>query len=46
LQADEKTQVLMRRSGDWALLQVDANMAEGNSGGPVVNQYGESEGRT
>jgi putative serine protease PepD len=35
---------VLRSQSDWNLLQVDANMSSGSSGGPIVNDRGEVVG--
>ena len=40
--ADDETMTRVLNSrADWSLLQVDANMSSGSSGGPIVNSDGE-----
>jgi S1-C subfamily serine protease len=41
---DEIMNSIFQSRSDWSLLQVDANMTSGNSGGPVVNAAGEVVG--
>ena len=38
---DELMTSVLRAQTDWNLLQVDANMSSGSSGGPIVNSKGE-----
>jgi len=38
---DEAMNNVLNSRADWSLLQVDANMSSGSSGGPIVNARGE-----
>ena len=38
---DEAMSNVLNSRADWSLLQVDANMSSGSSGGPIVNAHGE-----
>jgi S1-C subfamily serine protease len=38
---DEAMNSVLNARADWSLLQVDANMSSGSSGGPIVNARGE-----
>jgi len=41
---DDTMNAVMNSRSDWCLLQVDAAMSSGNSGGPVINQAGQAVG--